>query len=263
MSPGTALSGLPLSLVALVFPLDVVGGSSIAAGTVVLGHQLPALLTAHRAAPVELAVAAGDHLRPPLLHFEATLGAEPPAAPLLPLREVLAGLQALAALSAVVAQAGVPRAVVRGVLQEDELCGVDVVEGLCRGPAAVGAVAGSHPPLVHLQLVGLVVFHLEVVPNLSELSELEPARLDAAAARHPVAFAGSLHRSFHSLGRKGEEVRSSGSLPFTFQNWDTWCFCFRGSGSNVTRAGQDFRSFQGMNSCLYFSSRQTSVCPCH
>lgn len=262
MIPGTAASGLPLSLVALVSPLDVVGGGSVAAGTVVLGHQLPALLAPHCAAPMELAVAAGDHLRPPLLHFEATLGAEPPAAPLFPLREVLAGLQALAALGAVVAQAGIPRAVVRGVLQEDKLRGVDMVEGLCCGPAAVGAVAGSHPPLVHLQLVGLVVFHLEVVPDLSELGELEPARLDAAAARHPVALAGSLHRSFHSLGRNGGEVRSGRSLPFTFQKWDTWCFYFRGSGSNVARAGQDLRYFQDMNSCFYFSSRQTSVCPC-
>lgn len=106
---------------ALVPLPDVVGGGGVAAGAEVLGHQRPALLAAHCAAPVELAVAAGHHLRPPLLHPQATLSAEPPAAPLLPLREVLAGLQALAALGAVVAQAGVPRAVVGGVLQEDEL----------------------------------------------------------------------------------------------------------------------------------------------
>lgn len=168
---------------ALVPPLDVVGGGGggVAAGAEVFGHQLPALLAPHCATPVELAVAAGHHLRPPLFHAETTLGAQPPAAPLLPLREVLAGLQALAALGAVVAQAGVPRAVVGRVLQEDELCGVDVVEGLCRGPAAVGAIAGSHPPLVHLQLVGLVVFYLQVVPDLAKLGELEPAGLDAAA----------------------------------------------------------------------------------
>lgn len=179
---------------------DVVGGGGITAGAEVLGHQRPALLAAHRAAPVELAVAAGHHLRPPLLHPQAALGAEPPAAPLLPLREVLAGLQALAALGAVVAQAGVPRAVVGGVLQEDELRGMDVVEGLCRGPAAVGAVAGSHAPLVHLQLVGLVVFDLQVVADLAELSQLQPAGLDTAAARHPMALAGSLHCVLHRLG---------------------------------------------------------------
>lgn len=81
-----------------------------------------------------------------------------------------------------VAQAGVPRAVVGGVLQKDELCGVDVVEGLSSGAAAVGAVASSHPPLVHLQLMRLVVFHLQVVANLPKVSELEPACLDAATA---------------------------------------------------------------------------------
>lgn len=81
-----------------------------------------------------------------------------------------------------VAQAGVPCAVVRGVLQEDELRGMDVVESLGCGPAAVGAIAGSHPPLVHLQLVGLVIFYLQVVSDLTELGELEPAGLDAAAA---------------------------------------------------------------------------------
>lgn len=190
----------PLSPVAPVPLPDVVGGGRVAAGAEVLGHQRPALLAAHRAAPVELAVAAGHHLCPPLLHPQAALGAEPPAAPLLPLREVLAGLQALAALGAVVAQAGVPRAVVGGVLQEDELRGMDVMEGLCRGPAAVGAVAGSHAPLVHLQLVGLVVFDLQVVADLAELGQLQPAGLDAAAARHPVALAGSLHCVFHRLG---------------------------------------------------------------
>lgn len=202
---------------ALVPALDVVGGG-VAAGAEVLGHRLPALLAPHRAAPVELAVAAGHHLRPPLLHAEAALGAQPPAAPPLPLREVLAGLEALAALGAVVAQAGVPRAVVGRVLQEDELRGVDVVEGLRRGPAAVGAVAGSHPPLVHLQLVGLVVFYLQVVPDLPELGELEPAGLDAAAARHPVALAGSLHRGFHGLGGNGGQIRSSRASLFKSPN---------------------------------------------
>lgn len=91
--PGRWLvASLPLSPVASVPPLGVVGNSGIAAGAEVLGHQLPALLAAHRAAPVELAVAAADHLCPPLLHFEAALCAEPPATPPLPLREVPAGL---------------------------------------------------------------------------------------------------------------------------------------------------------------------------
>lgn len=209
----------------LVPPPDVVGGggSGVAAGAEVLGHQLPALLAPHGAAPVELAVAAGHHLRPPLLHPETALGAKPPAAPLLPLREVLAGLQALASLGAVVAQAGVPCAVVGRVLQEDEFGGVDMVEGLCCGPAAVSTVAGSHPPLVHLQLVGLVIFDLQVIPDLAEFGELEPAGLDAAAARHPVALAGSLHRGFHGLSGKGAEIRSS-RTSFKSQNWAIWHF---------------------------------------
>lgn len=199
--PSTRPPNRPLSPVAPAPLPDVVGGGGVAAGAEVLGHQCPALLAAHGAAPVELAVAAGHHLGPALLHPQPALGAEPPAAPLLPLREVLAGLQALAALGAVVAQAGVPGAVVGGVLQEDELGGVDVVEGLGRGPAAVGAVTGPQAPLVHLQLVGLVVFDLQVVADLTELGELQPAGLDAAAARHPMALAGSLHCVFHCLGR--------------------------------------------------------------
>lgn len=178
----------------------VVGRSGVAAGAEVLGHQRPALLAAHGAAPLEPAVAAGHHLGPALLHAQPALGAEPPAAPLLPLRQVPAALQALAALGALVAQAGVPGAVVGGVLQEDELGGVDVVEGLGRGPAALGAVAGSQAPLVHLQLLRLVVLELQQVAHLAELCQLQPAGLDAAAARHPVALAGSLHRVFHRLG---------------------------------------------------------------
>lgn len=235
----------PLSLMTLVPLLDVVGRSGVAPAAEVLCHQLPALLAPHRAAPVELAVATGHHLGPPLLDPQTALSAQPPAAPPLPLREVLARLEALAALGAMVAQAGVPGAVVGRVLQEDQLRGVDVVEGLCRGPAAVGAVAGSHPPLVHLQLVGLVVFYLQVVPDLAELGELEPAGLDAAAPRHAVALAGSLHCGFHGLNGKGGGVRSSRASSFRSRNHST--SNSDGNGSKVACAQQHFRSFQDMS----------------
>lgn len=70
------------------------------ADTEVLGDPFAALLTAHGAAPVELAVAAGHHLGSPLLHRQPTVPTQSPTAPLLPLAECFAPLQALSALCA-------------------------------------------------------------------------------------------------------------------------------------------------------------------
>lgn len=67
---------------------------------VVFGHSLAALIALDGAAPVKLAVAAGHHLSPALLYSQATLPTEPLAAPLLPLAQVLALLDALAPFGA-------------------------------------------------------------------------------------------------------------------------------------------------------------------
>lgn len=169
-------------------------------GAVVLGDRLLAVQAVHHAAPSKLAVTVGDHLDLPLLYPEATLGAEPSAAPPLPLRQVLAALQAFPPLRAMQAQAGIAHAVVGRIFQEDQLCGQHVAEGLHCGPAAVSTVPGSHPPLVHLQLLGLVIFDFQIIPDFSKLGELEPTGLDAAAARYPMALASPLHHFFHGLG---------------------------------------------------------------
>lgn len=143
------------------------------------GDHLPALFTLHGAAPVEPAVAAGDKFCPFRLRFKATLSAEPPAAPLLPLGQVLPALQALPPLRALQAQADVSGAVVRRVLQEDQFPHKQRAEG----PRTFCAVPSSHPPLVHIHLLSLVIFHLQVISNLSKACKLKPASLEAAAPR--------------------------------------------------------------------------------
>lgn len=180
----------------------------------VLGHRLPALVALDRAAPVELAVAAGHHLGLALLHGQPALSAQPLAAPLLPLAQSLALLEALAALGARQAQRAVLQAVVRGVFQVDQLFARDGVEGVGDGPPTGRAVPGS-PEEIHLQ--GPVVLLLQVVPDLAELWQLQPAGLSGAAARHSVTLARPLHCPLHSLwteGCRGKVVIISGPLMY-------------------------------------------------
>ena len=68
--------------------------------TEVFGHRFSALLTLHRAAPVEFTITARHHLSFALLHGKPALSAQPLAAPFLPFAQVLALLEALAALGA-------------------------------------------------------------------------------------------------------------------------------------------------------------------
>lgn len=152
--------------------------ASLSSGTHVFDHHLRAVLTLDRAAPLELAVTAADYLCPPLLHPQAALMAQSAAAPLLPLVQTLAVLQALPALSTVKAQAGVLTAVVRRFLQVNELRSGDAAESVRNGAPVVGAVARPHPPLVHLQFLRLVVFDFEVVADVSEVRQLHPAGLN-------------------------------------------------------------------------------------
>lgn len=146
--------------------------------TEVLGHCLSALLALHRAAPMEFTITAGHHLGFALLHGQPTLPAQPLAAPLLPLAQALALLQALAALCARQAQGAVFQAVVGGVFQVDQLLARDGAEGLGDGPPAGRAVPGSSE---QIDLQGPVVLLLQVVPHLPELRQLQPAGLSGAA----------------------------------------------------------------------------------
>lgn len=66
----------------------------------VFGNPPAALLAADRAAPVELAVAAGHCLRAALLHRQAAVAAEPTAAATLPAAQGPAAPQALSAFGA-------------------------------------------------------------------------------------------------------------------------------------------------------------------
>lgn len=165
----------------------------------VFSHDLRAFLTLDGAAPVELAVTAADSLDLLLLHFEATFMTEPPAASLLPLRQVPSALQTFPALGTVQAQAEVLHAVVRRVLQVDELLACDGAEGVRDGAAVLRTVASSHTSLVHLQLLRLVVFYLQIVAHVPEVRQLHPAGLNVAAPGHTVALAGPLHRGLDSL----------------------------------------------------------------
>lgn len=108
-------------------------------------------------------------------------------------------LQTLTALGAVQPQAGVRPAVVWGILQVDELCLSDAAERVRDGSAVVRAVASSHAFFVDVQFLGLAVFDLQVVTDFSEIRQLRPAGLDAAALRHAVTSADALHRCLHGL----------------------------------------------------------------
>lgn len=164
--------------------------------TKVLGHRLSALLALHRAAPMELAVAARHHLGFALFYSQPALSAQPLATPLLPLVQVLAFLQAFAALGAGQAQGTVLQAVVGRIFEVDQLLAGDGVEGLCNGAAAGRAVSCS-PEEIHLQ--GPVVLLLQIVPHFPELWQLQPAGLSGAASWNTVALARLLHGPLHSL----------------------------------------------------------------
>lgn len=146
--------------------------------TEVLGHCLSALLALHCAAPVEFTITARYHLSFALLHSQPTLSAQPLAAPLFPLAQVLALLEALPALRARQPKSAVFQAVVRGVLEVDEFFTGDGAESLCDGSPAGRAVTCSSEE-VHLQ--SAVVLLLQVDPHLPELWQLQPASLGGAA----------------------------------------------------------------------------------
>lgn len=169
----------------------------------VLGDCLSALLTLHRAAPVEFTVTAGHRLGLVLLHGQPTLAAQPLAAPLLPFAQVLALLEALAALCAGQTKSAVFQTVVRGVLQVDQLLARDGAEGLGDGPPAGGAVPGTSQE-VHLQ--GPVVLLFQIVAHLPELRQLQPAGLSGAASGHAVTLTRPLHGPLHSLDTPGSQV---------------------------------------------------------
>lgn len=172
---------------------------SLGAAAEVLGNAPAALLAADRAAPVELAVAAGHGLGAALLHRQAAVPAEPAAAAALPAAQGPAAPQALSALGTQQSQRFVLQAVVRGVLQVHQLpCG-DGAEGVGDGASAGGTVAS---PLQQVHLESRVVLLLQVRAHLAELRQLQPAGLRGAAAGHTVALTRAFHGALHRLGRE-------------------------------------------------------------
>lgn len=163
-----------------------------------------ASVTFHRAAPVKFAVAATDDFDALLHHSEAAFIAQPAAALPLPLGHTLVALQALPPFRAMKLQALVFHAVIRRILQINELRPRDATEGLRDGSSAVCAVPIPNGPLVHLQLLCMVIFHFQIVADLSEISKLHPAGLDAAAARYSVTLTRSSHGGFDCLSQQRE-----------------------------------------------------------
>lgn len=167
--------------------------------TVVFSHDVRAFVTFHRAAPVKFAITAADDFGALLRHSEAAFVAQPATASSFPPRHAFVPLQALPSLGALVAEAPVPDAVVRGVLEENELRPRDVAEGVRNGASVIRAVASLQRPLVYFQLLGLRMLIFQVSAHLSEVGQLHPACLDAAASRYPVTFACSPHGGFDCL----------------------------------------------------------------
>lgn len=174
---------------------------------VIFGHHLRASVTLHRAAPVKLAVAATYYFDALLRHSEAAFVAQPAAALPLPLGHALVALQALPPFRAVKFQALVFHAVIGRILQINELRPRDATEGLRDGSPVVRAVPIPHGPLVHLQLLCVLVFPFQIVTDLPEVSKLHPAGLDAAAARHSVTLTRSSHGGFDRLYHNSESVK--------------------------------------------------------
>lgn len=148
---------------------------------VIFSDNLCAFFTLDCAAPVKFAVAAADDFSALLRHSQAALIAQPAAALPLPLGRVLVSLQTLASLRALHSQALVFHAVVWRILQINELRFSYAPESVRYGASVLRAVPCPHRLLVHVQLLGVLVLHLQVVAHLSEVGQLHPAGLDAAA----------------------------------------------------------------------------------
>ena len=171
-------------------------------------------VTGDLAAPLELAVTAGDDVHHLLHGVHAAAGAEAGALPDL-LGLVGSGGVDLAgpAANSLVSQLGVESAVVRRRLEEDKFPLLDLLLiELLGGPPAPGhAVAAGldgvgdltlllSPLQLQLQdavavvhLGGVLVLLLEVVADLFEVPELSPAGLGGAAPADSVALAESSH----------------------------------------------------------------------
>lgn len=184
--------------------------------TVIFRNNLRAFVTLNRAAPVKFAVAAADDLDTLLHHSEAAFIAQPAAALPLPLGHVLVTLQTLPPLCALKFQALVLDAVIRGILQVNELRPRDAPESVRNGSSVVCAVPSPRRLLVHLQFLCMFVLHLQVVAYLSEVGQLHPAGLDAAAPGHSVTLTGSPHGSFDCLPRECGKCNYKNLLDFLF-----------------------------------------------
>lgn len=149
---------------------SVVSLDTLSPCTNVLNYNLCTVLALHRATPVKLAVAAAHYLGADLLDAQAALMAQPSAAVLFPLRQILSTLQTLPAFRSVESKAQVFRAVIRGILQIDKLGARDTTERVSDSAAAVvGAISRAHAPFVQLKFVRLVVLYFQIIAHLTEV----------------------------------------------------------------------------------------------
>lgn len=168
LKSGTVRS-LFFSLRHTVSPSMSVRFSAVPLGAHVFDYNLRTVVTVYGAAPVKLAVAAAHHLSAPFLHSQAALMTQPAAAALLPLGYTLLVQHTLSVLGAMQPQAYVLLAVVRGVLQVDELCRRDAAQCVHDGALSVSAVTSTHALLFDVQFLGLTVFDFQIVSDFSEI----------------------------------------------------------------------------------------------
>lgn len=192
-----SLSGMAQTVLALGFVLWL--PPTVFTRTVIFRNNLSTLFTLDCAAPVEFTVTATDHFDALLHHSQSTLIAQSAAAFSLPWGHPPAALQTLPALCALVSQGLVLDAVIWGILQVNELRLGNASKSLCQSTSVVCAVSNSRRLLVHLQLLGLLMLHFHVVTNFSEVSQLHPAGLDAAASRNAMAFTSLPHGGLNCL----------------------------------------------------------------
>lgn len=154
-------------------------------------HDLRALLALDIAAPVKLAMAAFRLHRLKLVVTAA-------AAHELAAVHALGGLVAQAALRAQRAGALVAHTVVRARVDVDQVLrgrGVEAAVDLDQLAPAVESHGGR-----------AVILLLEGIAHLSEVRQLQPARLEATRARHSMALAGYVGQVVYCLQEERREV---------------------------------------------------------
>ena len=113
-------------------------------------------------------------------------------------------LTAVHALRCLVAQAALCTQRARALIAHAVVgAGVDVNQVLCGGRVEAAVDLHQLAPAVEPHGCGTVILLLQSVAHLAEVSQLQPARLEATGAGHPVALAGHICQVVHRLWGDG------------------------------------------------------------